>query len=887
MLATGGARVRTRAGTAVVLGALAAVLVVHTAAHGTGVGDAAYLIGNTGAAALGWWALGTVDRARRGAWRLIVVGVTANALAEWAWQVHTWTAGEPPTVSTADVFWIVSYLALFAGLLQLLHGGSSERRDIDGLIDMAVMGIVAVLLVWPYAIETVFADDTVSRGVQAVWVSYPILDSILFGLVLRALASRRARTETSALLGLGAIAWLGADFAYMFVASAPSYSVWLDNGWIVGAVLIGASVWQRADRQPLDERAPERVGVGRIALGFLPLLVPAGLETWYFTHGDEINPWPLLVATAALLALGFARSLRLARAHDRARAELELRERYYETLSRHASDAVLVLDGRGHIRHVSPSPTAVFGDSTQASGFVHPDDLELALQTFAQAIEHPGLVFECEVRARPNGDGVSWYAARIISLLHDPNVEGVVVNLHDVTERKVLSAELEHRAFHDALTGLANRALLRDRVEHAAERAERTGGGLALVYLDLDRFKLVNDTLGHDAGDEVLREIARRLRRVVRRSDTVARLGGDEFAILVEDSRHARREAEHMAERIVEILRTPVRVIGRDVTMSASIGIASDLESPAASLLRHADVAMYRAKDAGDGVPVLYDPSMRGGVAERFELETDIFGVVERNELRLVYQPVVALETGALVGFEALVRWDHPGRGTIGPDTFIPIAEANGSIVPIGQWVLREACRTASHWQRAYPEARGMAITVNVSARQLAHPDFVDDVERTLAETGLAAGSLVLEMTETVLVRDAVTTAQRLRVLHDLGVGLAIDDFGTGYSSLSYLRQFPVDILKIDRSFVSGITGAEFPAILRGLLDLGRTLQLETIAEGVETEQERDRLRAEGCGFAQGFLFATPLDAAEAELLLVELEPGVLPWRRARESRPA
>jgi diguanylate cyclase (GGDEF)-like protein len=446
-----------------------------------------------------------------------------------------------------------------------------------------------------------------------------------------------------------------------------------------------------------------------------------------------------------------------------------------------------------------------------------------------------------------------------------------VVNLHDITDRKQAEEELAHQAFHDSLTGLANRALFRDRVDHALRRRSRSGLDPAVIYLDLDGFKNVNDSLGHEAGDNLLREVATRLQGVVRSGDTVARLGGDEFAVLVEESSGVLVEAEAIANRAMQSLTSPVTLGDHEVTLSASLGIAhAGADATASSLLRDADVAMYQAKTTGKSRWVLYEPTMRAAAVERLQLESDMAHAVEGDQLMLVYQPVVELETNRIVGFEALLRWNHPELGIVMPDKFIPIAEANGMIVPMGRWVLQTACRTAAGWRDRHPGQLTMAV--NLSARQLASSELLHHVQHALHSAGLDPSALVLEMTETALIQDAALASARLHQLRTLGVRLAIDDFGTGYSSLSYLRKFPVDILKIDRSFINTITDREkIPAIVRGLLDLGRTLQLETVAEGIESDAQLGQLRDQHCELGQGYLFARPLPAEEAEVLLAEI----------------
>ena len=450
-------------------------------------------------------------------------------------------------------------------------------------------------------------------------------------------------------------------------------------------------------------------------------------------------------------------------------------------------------------------------------------------------------------------------------------------------------SELAALAFSDGLTGLANRGLFTDRLEQALRRTARSGGEVAVVFLDLDGFKNVNDSLGHQAGDRLICQVAAILQGAVRTEDTLARLGGDEFAILVEHSTgQSVPEATRIAERVLAALEEQVDLGGQRVAVSASIGIATgddslgETASTADSLLRDADNAMYWAKGAGRGRYVVFDPQMRSAAAERLQLEQDLQAALPAGQFRLVYQPVVDLGSERVVGFEALIRWDHPTLGVVLPERFLPAAEDIGLIVDVGRWVLREACTTAARWQREHPQTAGLSMAVNVSPSQLASAGLVEAVAEALEESGLSPSALVLELTESVLVRDPVLAAERLRQLRALGVRLALDDFGTGYSSLSHLRQFAVDILKIDRSFVSTIGDAEaLPAILRGLINLGHTLDLEIVAEGIEEELQRTHLRDGHVGLAQGYLFAAPLEATDAGLLLLGQSGVAAPGRDA------
>ncbi|HEU4629070.1 MAG TPA: EAL domain-containing protein [Gemmatimonadaceae bacterium] len=455
-----------------------------------------------------------------------------------------------------------------------------------------------------------------------------------------------------------------------------------------------------------------------------------------------------------------------------------------------------------------------------------------------------------------------------------------------IAERERAEAQLAHQAFHDPLTGLANRVLFRERVEHALSRAGRNAERVTVLFVDLDGFKTVNDSLGHAAGDRLLVHVAERLLNATRGCDTVARLGGDEFAILLENVRET-ADAVRVAERAGAALAAPFQIDGAELVLGASIGIAraepEDDGPPGArteALLRDADVAMYEAKAQGKGRHAVFEPYMHESVLERLALEAELRHAMENGELRLVYQPVVQLDGGAITGVEALLRWESPRRGAVPPHTFIPVAEETGLIVALGRWVLTEACRQGAAWRRqlappstsaqgATPGAAPFTLAVNVSGRQLQHPGIVADVEEALRDSGFPATSLVLEITESALVKDSALVLQRLHELKALGIRLAVDDFGTGYSSLGYLRRLPVDTLKIDKSFIDGIVRGRHDAELaRTIIGLGATLALHCVAEGIEDAQQQAQLQTLGCELGQGFLFSKPLEASDVAGLL-------------------
>jgi diguanylate cyclase (GGDEF)-like protein len=431
----------------------------------------------------------------------------------------------------------------------------------------------------------------------------------------------------------------------------------------------------------------------------------------------------------------------------------------------------------------------------------------------------------------------------------------------------------EEQAFRDSLTRLPNRALFQDRVEHALARAGRRPGAIAVLFVDLDGFKGVNDTLGHGAGDELLREVAERLRACIRPADTVARLGGDEFAILLEDITLP-GDAPKLARRILDAVAVPFNIGGHDTTVTASVGVSFNTSADTVDdLLRNADVAMYAVKDSGRATYKMYASEMHTAVVNRVELEHQIRVACALEQFTLEYQPIVSLETGRLTGLEALIRWEHPIRGRLGPADFIDVAVKTRAIVPIGTWVLETATRQAREWRDRHPNVP-FTIAVNLSPVQLFQADIVETVRGTLERSGLAPENLVLELTEEVMIEDADTAVERLQGLKDLGVKLAIDDFGTGYTSLNYLLNLPVDILKIDKSFVDGLTvGPTESAFGKLIIDFAHTLGLRTVAEGVELPEQVVALRRLGCHLAQGYLFSRPLPTGEVEAIIATEQP--------------
>jgi diguanylate cyclase (GGDEF)-like protein/PAS domain S-box-containing protein len=549
-------------------------------------------------------------------------------------------------------------------------------------------------------------------------------------------------------------------------------------------------------------------------------------------------------------------------------------EARFRSLVAHSSDLITVLDAEGTVTYQSPSVERVLGyevdeiEGTRFDRLLSESDRPRLERLIAGDGTGGGEAhtLECWLTRR---DGVKLlFEVQHTDLLAEEHVRGIVLNSRDVSERKEFEEQLAHQAFHDPVTNLANRALFSDRVEHALMRSQRGFPDIAVVFIDLDDFKTVNDSLGHAAGDQVLQEVARRLRIAVRPTDTVARFGGDEFAVLLENVSDS-SEAADAAARILHALEIPYEIDGKQVFPRASVGICmvnrEDAAPEAAELLRNADVAMYMAKRDSKGSYRVFEPAMHERVVERLELRAELQQAIDANQLELHYQPVVRLGGHEILGVEALLRWNHPSRGLIPPNQFIPLAEETGLIISMGRWVLTEACREGAALQARFQRTEPLAISVNLSVRQLQSDSIISDVRCALEASGLPPSSLVLEITESVMLADTDFAVQRLGELKGLGVRLAMDDFGTGYSSLSYLSRFPVDILKMDRSFVGS---GENVALQSAIIALGASLELDVVAEGIELPEQEQSLHDLGCEIGQGFLFARPMPSSELAVYL-------------------
>ena len=581
---------------------------------------------------------------------------------------------------------------------------------------------------------------------------------------------------------------------------------------------------------------------------------------------------------------------------DRKGAEQRLAnsEARFRALVQNSSDVVAVVDDLGCFTYVSPAITAMLGYradelvGTSAIALL-PDEEAANLAPYSELLTEATFP-QTSVEVRLQDRSGVWHTVDITltDLRREPAVRGLVLNARDVTVRKELEHDLRHQALHDTLTGLGNRKMFTNRVVEALERGDKRLDAVAVLFVDLDDFKTVNDSLGHAVGDQLLVAVAERLRDCLRVSDTAARLGGDEFAVLLEHS-YGESEVIAVAERILESVHRSLTIQGREITITASLGIAinSDRSASAEVLLRNADMAMYLAKDRGKARYEVFEEQMHASVFERLETKAALSQAIKANQLVLHYQPVISIPTGEITGVEALVRWRHPEKGLLGPGAFIPLAEETGLIVPLGGWVLEEASRQLDAWQERGLVGPSFNMSVNVSVRQLQDDTVIQTVVSTLERHALAPNCLTLELTESLLVDDTSRMQERLEALQAVGVSLAVDDFGTGYSALGYIQRFPIDIIKIDRSFVDGLNSAESDAsVVRAVIDLAKQIGARTVAEGIEDPRQLARLKEMGCDAGQGYFFSKPVPPAEFAAMINASGDGDARFRLAAEASP-
>jgi diguanylate cyclase (GGDEF)-like protein/PAS domain S-box-containing protein len=739
--------------------------------------------------------------------------------------------------------------------------GRMRRRRVPMLSVSALaylMGPIAFLIILLLMRFNVLARE--SRWLWlAVFIASPLLSFVCNRLYLLAPTPRRLHIRVAAsaasvttviyLTGWGPVLVLAFAFLVLENIAAGGSQVWRTTAsWSLIGIAVGqVAIWQH--------------------------WAPSFLST------SRANALALMGAVVLIFVIRMAGVVMEQK--ETAEDSMRLSEDRFRSLIQNSSDVTIVVDGEARLSYVSPGVTQLLGFEPselvgrRATEIVHADDHEYVRNRFAavpRTSEVPSLLQQFRMQKR---DGTFLNVEAVITDQRDrPSIGGYVANVRDVTERKEFEALLAHQALHDSLTGLANRQLTVDRAEQMLVRARRNQGAVALCFIDLDNFKDTNDSLGHEAGDKLLCAVAARLSRMLRASDTVGRLGGDEFVILTEGASLADGPLL-VAERIRGALHEPFSLEGYEglpITVTASIGIATGDRHSAQELLRDADVALYRAKAVGKDCCVLFEPEMQSAAVDRLALKSNLYSALANGQFFLLYQPIFELDSMVVRGVEALLRWRHPTRGVISPDEFIPVLEENGLILGVGAWVLQQACAQAARW---HAQGYRVQMSVNVSMRQIASPQLVGDVIDALAASRLDPDTVTLEVTESVLMRDAEATVAHLCRLKELGVKIAIDDFGSGQSSLTYLRRFPIDELKIDRSFIGAIDGSrESTALLHTLVELGRTLGLSIVAEGIETCNQLEGLRSEHCAYGQGFIFARPMTSHAVEPYLFKEATG-------------
>jgi diguanylate cyclase (GGDEF)-like protein/PAS domain S-box-containing protein len=840
--------------------------------------------------------------AARFPWYLIAAGQALLATGDvLAYNYKALFGTALPFPSVADPFYLAVYPLTVAGLLLLLRR-RNPGRDWASLIDSLIVTIGLALLSWVFLIAPYAHDTTLHLGAKLVSIAYPLGDILMLGVAVR-MAVGGGRRSPAYYMMIGAIASVVVtDSVYGWIQLHGTYTPGdlLDGGWILYYVFLGAAALHPSMTSVSDATAP-KAKLTRVRI--LGISVAAGIapvvEMIKFSAGRGTDAILIGASGIVIFALVVIRMIGLARAQN-ATAEREgaLRESVLRAegearlaaLVEHSSDVILVLGSDTAVEYASPSVRPVLG--YEDAGFVGrrflnyvPEEdrtlVQSALAGLLARSSAPSETFEFRICHR---DGRLLHTECLFTnLLDDAAVGGIVANLRDVTERKQFEQQLTHQAFHDPVTDLANRALFRDRVEHGLNRRGQDGQSLAVLFLDLDDFKTINDTFGHDAGDRVLQSISTRLCSTLRQGDTAARLGGDEFAVLLEDMSHETGISQIVA-RLLETISAPLWLDGREVSVKCSIGIAvarsvgdALASTKVDELLRNADVAMYQAKAADGNTFRHFKPEMQEILVTQLALRADLKAAVAANELTIAYQPMFDLGTDQISGYEALLRWEHPDRGSVPPSTFIPAAEDSGVIVPLGRWVLQCACNDAVAFQAADPFADRRVVAVNVSAQQLARVQIVDEVREALRTSGLDPRCLMLEITESLMISDMELAIERLTALRELGVQVAIDDFGTGYSSLNYILQLPIDVIKIDKRFVDSVDRDDRESRLTAvIIGLARVLDLRCVAEGVERPVQHQRLKELGCDYAQGFLLARPMSSEALHELLGANAPALV-----------
>jgi len=863
------------------------------------------------AAACLWAALRTTTTRR--AWAFLGVSSFSWAMGQvaWCWYdlLHRVV---PPFPSLADAGYLGAVPLAAVGLLSFPSTFHRVASRLGGILDGVLVAGSLLFVSWSTVLGPIYRAHHLGMLRELLSMAYPAGDVVLISLVV-VLGTHMQRSSRAGLglVMIGIVCFSIADSSFAYLTEVSNYGIGsvLDTGWVAGYLLIGlGAVRAVTDRtgHALDiypeATESERVTMTSVLVPYALVALAGVVATVRLVQGRPLGAFLTLEGLVLIAVLSVTQIVTLIenvalnrRLHAKVESgtnELRVREARFSALVEHSSDPITIVTEDATVLYRSPSIARLLGWdlSGPADGdflqTLHPDDSHHWRTAVQSLLAHPADEVTAEWRLL-HADG-TWrtFQSVITNLVDEPAVGGLVLNSRDVTDQRALEDQLRYQAFHDPLTGLANRPLFAEHLDRAVRRRARNGSSLDVMFIDLDNFKAVNDLLGRRQGDELLRQVAARLRDTVRDADVIARMGGDVFAVLFEGPPEG-TDPHAAAGRLLERFTDPFDLGAESVVVTVSVGVANTTHEAETDeeLLRNASLAVNAAKAQGRRSYAVYTPALHGAILQTMRIESELKRALDRDEFVLHYQPIVDLASGQAAGVEALVRWNHPERGLVGPNEFIPVAESSGLIVPIGEWVLREACAAVSSW-RLRSGRDPLRLSVNVSPRQFSDHRFLSVVHSALAESYFDASRLTLEVTESLFVDDVMGRMELLRALRGAGVQIAIDDFGTGYSSLRALRDMPVDILKVDKSFVDHLVSSPASArLVWMILQLAEDLGMRTVAEGAEEVQQVEILQTMGCRLIQGYYFSKPLPARALQQLI--RNDFVVPPSVANPKRPA
>ncbi|MEA2634015.1 MAG: hypothetical protein QOH92_782 [Chloroflexota bacterium] len=859
-------------------------------ADGDAQSDALRRFGEAGAAliaAVACMVAATYHSGRsRFAWVLLGTGALAWAAGEGIGAYYEFIGEQLRYPPLTDIGHLVAVPLAVAGIAVFpgRHRGASR---IAFLLDGAILAGALVLISWATVLGGVYRANTGVGPSALTGLAYPISDIVMAVMALLLVGRTAGYGRLPLLLVMtGIFANLLADSASVYLTTVTGHAppAIMGTGWVAGFLLMALGAVRAsllAGSAPrADDRPPARWA---IFVPYIPVAVAAVIAVLKNVSGppEALLLWDLIVVVALVIVRQFIVILDNQALNEKLAlqtAALLESEDHFRSLVQNSGDAVLLANADGVVRFASSSIDRFFAySSTELVGqpfseLLHPDDQPAFAAGLKKALTASALPVVVHCRFRHKLGGWTHCEVTITNLLHRSSSQAIVLNIRDVTDRKDMEARLAHLAAHDPVTSLPNRLSFRNQLDEALERSV-PGRGVAVLALDIDDFKLVNDALGERASDDLLGMIGGRLGKLIPPDDVVARLGADEFAVLMKNVVHEDQPVR-LAERIVEHFKAPFKVQEREIILRLSMGIASQVgrEDTAETMMRNADIALNAAKALGKGRFERYQPQQHAALSDRMDLESDLARAIQRRQLVLHYQPAVRLKDGVLLGFEALVRWNHPRRGLLSPGDFLALADETGLIVPLQRWVLGQACADGRHWQIEFPTAKALQISVNISRRGLEDADLATDVAHACTAAAFAPARLVLELTQGATLEGKDTLA-RLLELHDSGVRLALDDFGAGSAPLTALRDLPVDIVKLDHSFVARMAASATDAtVARAVIDLGNALGMMTMADGIERAEQLAALQSLGCVAGQGYYLSRPLTAPAVERLLAECD---------------